>query len=36
VIAIGASRIAGHAGFDPAVLREVVRALGDATIQRSA
>jgi hypothetical protein len=29
VIAVGASRIAVRAGFDPAILREVVRALGD-------
>jgi hypothetical protein len=29
VIAIGAARVAVRAGFDPALLRQVVRALGD-------
>ena len=30
VVAVGAARVAVRAGFDPALLREVVRALGDA------
>ena len=30
VVAIGAARVAVRTGFDPALLRQVVRALGDA------
>jgi hypothetical protein len=30
VIAVGTARVAVRAGFDPALLRQVVRALGEA------